>query len=164
MLRKEREQRRPADTHALQVIGHPEVAQQRRRARLVGCAHHGERDRKAEGRLVRAARQRGSDAQRETHHPIVVDDLAGPVQRFEHAVRSAGTSAILSVVVSDGDSLIGVRSAVATGNAPSLYYRFRAAGVAFASEPLDDAADWTPLVVGRLVVASRSGIEEERVL
>jgi glutamine amidotransferase len=86
--------------------------------------------------------------------------LRAAVERFERLVRKAETSAILTVVVADGEWIAGVRSAVG-GEPPSLYLRARTDGVMFASEPLDDETGWTSVGERRLVVAGRAGVVEE---
>lgn len=85
------------------------------------------------------------------------------LSRFEELVSAARTKAILSLVVSDGERMAGVRAAIG-GAPPSLYHCRRPGGWLLASEPLDDHAAWTALSPRRLFVAERRGAHEELAL
>jgi len=89
-------------------------------------------------------------------------DVATRLRETVHAVRAAApeAKALLSLTVSDGESIAALRHAL-HGAAPTLYVLRDEGAVWFASEALD-ARPWEPLPEATLVVADARGVREER--
>jgi len=73
---------------------------------------------------------------------------------------SDSVSALLNIVISDGDSLYACRHAL-NGNCPSLYYLSKEDNVWIASEPLSPNDVWMTLPEHSVIRFNRSGVVEE---
>lgn len=102
----------------------------------------------------------GTGSSRERLHAAVVRGLA----RVRALVREHGVAGLFTLVVTDGDVLVGARVAEG-GEPPTLYLDAGPARVApgavLASEPLDDSASWTAIAPGRLVLLARGEAPHE---
>jgi glutamine amidotransferase len=70
------------------------------------------------------------------------------------AIRDAGTTGQLNVIVGDGEQLVVTRYAVGV-DAPSLWVRSKPGSFTVASEPMNDDDDWTQVAPDTLLVARR---------
>ena len=82
------------------------------------------------------------------------DAIRTTTERILSLARAADTRALLTLIVSDGEVMVGARTAV-NGNPPSLYLREDDDGVTLASEPLDESRSWRAVPPKTLVVAAR---------
>jgi len=91
--------------------------------------------------------------------------LRAALEVIKSLAESASLKALLTVVASDGRSLIAARTAQ-NAKSPSLYVRHRVASrqTWFASEPLDADSDWEAMEEGVLVLARSDGRLERRAL
>lgn len=85
---------------------------------------------------------------------------AAAVSRVEGWAREAGATACSSLLLTDGDSLVALRSAVGC-EPPSLYVHDTKGGIVFASERLDGDSGWRAVEAGRILIARRGRPLEE---
>ncbi len=76
------------------------------------------------------------------------------------SICSDSVSALLNIVISDGDSLYACRHAL-NANCPSLYYLFKEDNVWVASEPLSPNDAWVTFPEHSIIRFNRSGVIED---
>ena len=76
------------------------------------------------------------------------------------SICSDSVSALLNIVISDGDSLYACRHAL-NANCPSLYYLFKEDNVWLASEPLSPNDGWVTFPEHSIIRFNRSGVIED---
>lgn len=76
------------------------------------------------------------------------------------SICSGSVSALLNIVISDGDSLYACRHAL-NGNCPSLYYLIKEDNVWLASEPLSPNDTWIAFPEHSFIRFNRSGVIED---
>ena len=76
------------------------------------------------------------------------------------SICSDSVSALLNIVISDGDSLYACRHAL-NANCPSLYYLFKEDNVWLASEPLSPNDAWVTFPEHSIIRFNRSGVIED---
>ncbi len=76
------------------------------------------------------------------------------------SICSNSVSALLNIVISDGDSLYACRHAL-NGNCPSLYYLIKQDNVWIASEPLSPDDAWMTFPKHSFIRFNRSGVIED---
>ena len=90
--------------------------------------------------------------------------LGSATAQVAREARSAGVRARLTSVLSDGDSLVGIRYATGAG-ANSLYLAERPPsappGTVLSSEPLDGDACWREVPAGSVVTVTADGVRIE---
>jgi glutamine amidotransferase len=83
------------------------------------------------------------------------DAVRAAVATVAKLARDAESSALLTLIVSDGSELVALRSSVGK-EPPSLYVRMPSSefhGYVFASEPLDGADSWQRVVPEQMLIA-----------
>ncbi|MFT5395408.1 MAG: glutamine amidotransferase [Gammaproteobacteria bacterium] len=76
------------------------------------------------------------------------------------SICSDSVSALLNIIISDGDSLYACRHAL-NGNCPSLYYLFKEDNVWLASEPLSPNDAWISFPEHSFIRFNSSGVIED---